>query len=145
MAIVRWDPIKDLMTIQDRMNKVFDEAFTRQNGQNYGDWTPPVDIFETTDQIVIMAEVPGVPESDLDIQVSEGVLTIKGDKPMPTDKESDSFYRLERAYGKFSRAFAIPNSVDVNTVKASLKDGLLRVTLDKRGEIQPKIIKVTKE
>lgn len=145
MAIVRWDPFKDLMTLQERMNRVFDDAFNKQGTQTAGEWAPPVDIYETETQIVIVAETPGVPEENLDIQVTDGVLTIKGEKPIPDDSESDSYYRLERAYGKFTRSFAVPNTVDVNSVRASLKDGLLKITLNKRGEVKPTVIKVTKE
>lgn len=145
MAIVRWDPLKDLMTMHDRMNKIFDETLNKNAQGNYGDWLPPVDIFETEDEIVIMSELPGMKEEDMDIQVSDGVLTLKGEKKYPIEGESDNFYRLERSYGKFSRSFAIPSTVDISTVKANLKDGLLKVTLKKKEEIQPRVIKVETE
>lgn len=142
MAIVRWDPIKDLMSMHDRMNKIFDETLSKTAQGSYGDWLPPVDIFETEDEVVLIAEIPGVKEEELDIQMSEGVLTLKGEKKYPMDGENDNYYRLERSYGKFNRSFTIPSTVDVNSVKASLKEGLLRITLKKRSEVQPKVIKV---
>jgi HSP20 family protein len=145
MAIVRWDPLKDLMTMHDRMNKIFDETLSKSAQGNYGDWLPPVDIFETEDEIVLISELPGMTEEDMDIQVSEGVLSLKGEKKYPTDGDRDNFYRLERAYGKFSRSFSIPNTVDISTVKANLKNGLLKVTLQKKTEIQPRVIKVETE
>ncbi|WP_022850192.1 Hsp20/alpha crystallin family protein [Limisalsivibrio acetivorans] len=145
MAIVRWDPLKDLMAMHDRMNKMFDEAFEKTGNTGYGEWTPPVDIYETEENIVIVCEVPGMDEKDVDIQISEGVLTLKGEKKYPIDKESDNYYRLERSYGKFNRTFAIPNSVDLENIKAGLKDGILKITLFKKSEVQPKVIKVETE
>lgn len=145
MAIVRWDPLKDLMTMHDRMNKIFDETLNKTAQAGYGDWLPPVDIYETESDVILVAELPGVNEEELDIQMSDGVLTLKGDKKYPIEGDSDNYYRLERSYGKFNRSFTIPNTVDVNSVKASLKDGLLKITLKKRTEIQPKVIKVETE
>ncbi len=132
MAIVRWDPLKDLMTMHDRMNKIFDETLSKTAQGGYGDWLPPVDIFETAEEIVIMSELPGMKEEDMDIQVSDGVLTLKGEKKYPIEGgEKDNFYRLERSYGKFNRSFSIPNNVDIGSVKANLKDGLLTISLKK--------------
>ncbi len=145
MAIVRWDPLKDLMTMHDRMNKIFDETLSKTAQAGYGDWLPPVDIYETETDVMLVAELPGVKEEELDIQMSDGVLTLKGDKKYPIEGDSDNYYRLERSYGKFNRSFTIPSTVDVNSVKASLKDGLLKITLKKRTEIQPKVIKVETE
>jgi HSP20 family protein len=142
MAIVRWDPLKDLMTMHDRMNKMFNDAFDKTSLPGQGDWLPPVDIYETEDEIVMISELPGLEEKDMDIQVSEGVLTLKGEKKYPVDREGDNYYRLERAYGKFQRSFAVPNTVDFESIKANLKDGVLKITLQKRTEIKPTVIKV---
>ena len=145
MAIVRWDPIKDLMSIQERINKVFDNTFTNETNSSKGEWTPPVDIYETENEVILLAEIPGMTESDLDIQIADGVLMLKGEKKLPQDYESDNFHRLERPYGKFTRSFALPNSLDLNSIKAKLKDGILKVTLSKNNNVKPTIIKVTKE
>jgi len=145
MAIVRWGPLKDLMTMHDRMNKIFDETLSKTAQAGYGDWLPPVDIYETESDVVLVAELPGVKEEELDIQMSDGVLTLKGEKKYPVEGDNDNYYRLERSYGKFNRSFTIPNTVDVDNVKASLKEGLLKITLQKRTEIQPKVIKVDTE
>ena len=145
MAIVRWDPLKDLMAMHDRINKMFDDTFDKQHSSSYGDWMPPVDIYETEEEIVVVSELPGIDENDLDIQVTEGVLTIKGEKKYSVEKESDNYYRMERAYGKFQRSFAVPNTVDLETIKANLKDGVLKITLKKKAEIKPTVIKVETE
>ena len=145
MAIVRWDPIKDLISIQERVNKIFEDTFEDKNTSNRGEWTPPVDIYETQDELVIIAEIPGMNEEDVDLQISDNVLSLKGVKKLPVDKEKDNFHRLERPYGKFNRSFALPNTLDINSIKASLKDGLLKITFKKKQDTQPTVIKVNKE
>lgn len=141
MSIMKWNPVRDLLSMQEKMNKIFDDSFKTAGG----DWAPPVDIMESEKDIVIIAEIPGVSEENMDIQISEGVLSMKGEKKFPEDKGGDSYYRLERSYGKFSRSFAIPASIDPSKIKASLKDGVLKIILAKRNEERPKSIKVEKE
>ena len=141
MAIVRWNPVRDLITMQEKMNKIFDDSFKATSG----DWSPAVDIMENHSEIIIIAEVPGVSEDTMDIQVADGILTMKGEKKFPIEKQSDNYYRLERSYGKFNRAFAIPAAVDQTNVKASLKDGVLKIILKKKSDNSPKVIKVEKE
>lgn len=141
MAIVRWNPVRDLLSMQEKMNKIFDDSFRTSTG----DWSPAVDIMENNEEIIIIAEVPGVSEESMDIQVAEGVLTIKGEKIFPADKQSENYYRLERSYGHFCRSFAVPAAVDQTNVKASLKDGVLKITLKKKSESATRIIKVEKE
>lgn len=141
MGIIKWNPVRDLLSMQEKMNKIFDDSFKTASG----DWAPAVDIMESERDIVIVAEIPGVSEKDMDIQVSEGVLSMRGEKKFPDDKQGDSYYRLERSYGKFSRSFAIPASVDHSKVRASIKDGVLKIVLTKRNEEKPQTIKVEKE
>jgi len=132
MAIVRWDPIKDLISIQERVNKIFEDTFEDKNTSiNKGEWTPAVDIYETQDELVIVAELPGMNEDDIDLQISDNVLTLKGVKKLSVDKDKDNFHRLERPYGKFNRSFALPNTLDINSIKASLKDGLLKIRFNR--------------
>ncbi len=145
MAIVRWDPIKDLISIQERVNKIFEDTFEDKNTSNRGEWTPPVDIYETQNELVIVAELPGMNEDEIDLQISNNVLSIKGIKKLPVDNEKDNFHRLERPYGKFQRSFALPNTLDVNSIRASLKDGLLKIKFNKKQDTKPTVIKVTKE
>lgn len=141
MGIVRWNPVRDLLTMQEKMNTIFDDAFKTSGS----DWSPSVDIMENDDEIVIIAEIPGVLEDDMDIQVADGVLTMRGDKKFPVDKQSDSYFRLERSYGKFNRSFAIPSSVDPANVRASIRDGVLKILLKKRSDTVSRVIKVEKE
>jgi len=144
MAIVRWDPLKDLVSIQERINRLFDDALTSRKSGVQSDWIPPVDVLETEKGVLLIVEVPGLKEDDIDIQISDNILTIKGERKLP-DVEKENYYRLERPYGKFSRSFQLPDNVDVNKVKASLKDGILKISLEKSEKEKPKVINVIKE
>lgn len=145
MAIVRWDPFGDVASMQERINKIFDETARSESKRQYGDWQPAVDIYEWEHGIVILSEIPGVSEESVDIVLEEGLLTLKGEKKLPYDKDSDTFFRLERNFGKFSRTFSLPNSVDTNGIRASMKEGVLRIEIPKKEEVKPKVIKVTRE
>lgn len=136
----RWRPINDIINIQDRLSRLFQDNFRNTTGE----WTPAVDIYETADEIVILAEVPGISE-DIDVQVSDGVLVISGNKPSPLEQGADSYYRLERSSGYFTRSFSLPPSVDISTVSATIKDGILKVTLGKHKKTAARTIKVSKE
>ena len=138
----RWDPLKDIMNLSDRMNRMFQDSF--QAGEA-GQWQPPVDIYESADEIVILAELPGISEENIDIQVNSGLLLIRGEKPSPVDRDSESYYRLERPFGKFARSFSVPNNVDMSSVTASLKDGVLVVTLKRNTQTGTVSVKVTRD
>ena len=145
MWIVKWEAFKDLISIQDRINKFFDDTIASTLAENQGEWVPPVDIYESTGEIVITFELPGVLEEGIDLKVAKNTFTIKGDKQPAHDKKSENYYRLERPYGKFIRSFALPNMIDVENIKASLKDGILKVTIPKLESDENTIISVTKE
>jgi len=145
MAIVRWDPFKDLLSVQERINKIFDETASNESNMRHGDWDPPVDIYETDRDIILTLEIPGTKEEDVDIQVNEGLLVVKGEKKVPYNKNENNFYRLERPYGKFSRSFSLPNNADLEGIKAKLKDGILAIRISKKNESKPVTIKVDKE
>jgi HSP20 family protein len=141
----RWNPLEDILNIQDRLNRIFQDTYQSHTSPGSGDWQPPVDIYETDVEIIITAEIPGTSEDQIDVQISDGVLVIRGEKPSPVDKDSDTYYRLERPYGRFSRSFTMPSGVDVSAVNASLKDGILRVTLGKSQTGGPRSVKVLKD
>ena len=141
---IRWDPLKDMLSVHDRINQMFSDAFQRNELPVAGEWSPPVDIYETEADIVILAELPGIPEDAIEVQLNDGVLTLRGEKPSPCDSEADSYYRLERPFGKFSRSFALPNGLELSDVKASIRDGVLKVTMFK-AQSRLRSIKVTKD
>jgi HSP20 family protein len=145
MAITRWDPFRDVLTLQNRMNSLFQE-FGRQGEGNdmltTASFVPPVDIYEDEHRIVLKLEVPGMKESDLDIQLENNVLTVKGERKFEKEEKEENFHRIERRYGSFYRSFTVPNTVNPEGVKANYEAGVLRLELEKRAEAKPKQIKV---
>lgn len=149
MAIVRWEPFRDLISVQERMNRLFDEAFrgvtrpgTEEDWALGGSWAPAVDIYEQGSDIVLKAELPGVNPKDVDILVENNVLTLRGERSFDQEVKRESYHRVERAYGSFSRSFTLPSVVDTDKIKADYKDGVLRVTLPKKDEAKPKQIAI---
>ncbi|HKT78855.1 MAG TPA: Hsp20/alpha crystallin family protein [Vicinamibacterales bacterium] len=144
MAIVRWsDPFRDLSHLQDRLNRVFAEAYASGEPISSGAWVPPVDIFQTgSHELVLKAELPDMTREDIDITVDNGTLTIKGEKKLTTEVPEDQFHRIERRYGSFSRSFSLPQTVDTAKVAAEYKNGVLTVRLPLREEAKPRQIKV---
>jgi HSP20 family protein len=150
MAIVRWEPFRDLLSLQDRMNRLFDESYrgTQRSGSDDewalgGSWAPAVDIFEQGNDIVLKAELPGVDPKDVDIRLENNVLSLRGQRKLENEVKRESYHRVERSYGTFSRSFTLPTVVDQGSIKAEFKDGLLRLTLPKRDEAKPKQIQIS--
>jgi len=145
MAITRWDPFREVLTLQNRLNSLFQDY---GRGQGEGDlvstaaFVPPVDIYEDEHKIVLKLEVPGMKQEDLDVQLENNVLTVKGERKFETEEKEENFHRIERRYGSFYRSFTVPNTVNPEGVKASYETGVLRVELEKRPEAKPKQIKV---
>jgi len=145
MAITRWDPFRDVLALQNRMNSLFQE-YNRNQGDNdalsTAAFVPPVDIYEDEHKIVLKLEVPGMKENELDIQLENNVLTVRGERKFEKEEKEENFHRIERRYGSFYRSFTIPNTVNPESVKASYDAGVLRLELEKRAEAKPKQIKV---
>ena len=147
MAIVRWDPFRDVMTLQDRMNRLFDQSLSKtraddEEGLATSTWLPAVDIFETADNIVMKAELPGVSRENIDIQVRDNTLTLKGERKFEREVKDENYLRIERSYGAFQRAFSLPTVIQQDKIKAVSKDGVLEVTLPKAELAKPKQVKI---
>jgi len=143
MVVTRWEPLKDLIAMQERMNKLFDETFYRGGDDTAAEgWSPAVDIVEKEDEIILTMELPGIEQKAINIKVEGDVLTIKGERRLEEVTKREDYHRLERPYGRFSRSFNLPNTVEHEKVKASHNDGILRVALPKKEETKPKHIKV---
>jgi len=145
MAITRWDPFRDVLTLQNRLNTLFQD-YGRGAGENdyvsTSAFVPPVDIYEDEHKIVLKLEVPGLRQEDLDIQIENNTLTVKGERKFEKEEKEENFHRIERRYGSFFRSFTVPNTVNAEAVKASYDAGVLRIELEKRAEAKPKQIKV---
>ena len=142
MAITRWDPFRDLVTMQDRMSRLFQE-FPRGEEAIGTNFVPPVDVYEDQNGITMKLEVPGVDEKDLNLQVENNVLTIHGERRFEKEEKEENFQRIERRYGSFTRSFTLPNTVDTESVQADYDKGVLKIHLNKRAEAKPKQIKVS--
>lgn len=145
MAIVRWEPLRDLMTAQREFARLFREAFSPQGAEaelSTRSWAPPVNIYETENDIVLKAELPGVDPKDVEIRIEDNTLYLKGERKFEQEVKEQNYHRVERSYGSFARSFSLPNSIMADKVKAEYKDGLLRLTMPKREEAKPKTIKI---
>ena len=147
MAIVRWDPFEDLISLQDRMNRLFEQTLARSGGERQGEeaaaWSPAVDIYETAEDIVLQAELPGLTKDNIDIQVRENMLTLKGERHLDKEIKRENTFRMERAYGAFQRVFNLPNAVQADKIRAVFKDGVLKVNIPKSVEAaKPKQVKI---
>ena len=145
MAVIRWDPFRELSTLQDRMNRLFEDA---NGGSRRGEapattaWRPAVDIHETETQIVVKAEVPGMERDGIELGLENNVLTLKGDRRFEKDTTEENYHRIERAYGSFSRSFSIPSVVDENKISADYKEGVLTISLPKTEKARAKQIAI---
>jgi HSP20 family protein len=134
-----------MFTLRNRINNLFEDVFTPARTQDDGsfwNWSPVVDIFEEKDQIVIKAELPGVEKKDISLDVKGRVLTLRGERSGDREVSEESYYRRERVYGRFERAFTLPMEVSVDQVSADFKDGILKIEIPKPEEYKPKQIAI---
>lgn len=146
MTLVRWTPFRDLMDIQNEVNRLFNTYATgssqsRESGQVI--WQPLVDIAETEDEITVTAEIPGMNKEDVKISIQDNVLSLKGEKKRETEEKAANLHRVERLYGSFERAFSLPSTVQTDKVMAEYKDGLLTIRLPKAEDAKPKEIDIS--
>jgi HSP20 family protein len=144
MGLTQWEPTRNFVQLQDRINKVFTDAFSRgeEGLMNRGTWIPPVDIYQNGKELILKAELPDMKREDIDITIEEHTLTIKGEKKLDTDVKDENVRRIERLYGSFTRSFTLPPTVDASNVSAEYKDGVLTLRLPIREEAKPRQIHV---
>jgi HSP20 family protein len=142
MKLVRWDPIQEFVAMSNRLNRTANHPYTPRTEAALGAWAPPVDIFERQDHLVIRAEVPGVEMKDMDVQIENGVLTLRGERKQDTEVKEDNAHRMERVYGSFTRSFTLPTTVDAAKVAATYKDGVLEITVPRAETAKPKSIEI---
>ncbi len=153
MALMRWrggmevEPFRDMLRIQDEINRLFNFAMGRPltERQLEGEWAPVVDVYEDQEHVFVKAELPGLTDKDIDVNIVDGTLVIRGEKKKEEEKKEQNYYRLERSYGAFQRSIPLPTAVDPGKVKASFKKGVLEIEMQKKEEAKPKQIKVTAE
>lgn len=143
MALARFDPFRDLMELQHRINRLFEE--TSRGGREELTrtvWSPSVDIYEEPAAIVIEADLPGMSKDQVTVNLKNNVLTIQGERKLEHEEKRDNYHRIERAYGSFTRSFTIPSNINTEQIEAEFKDGVLRIQLPKREEAKPKQVTV---
>ena len=147
MAIIRWDPFRDLVTIRDKMNRLFEDAVTQRGEEKElvsSSWAPAVDIYEDESQLVLTAEVPGLSEKDVEIKIEDNVLSIQGERKLEKETREENYHRIERAYGSFYRSFTLPNYIDQEKIRAEHENGVVKITMPKKPELQPRKVKILK-
>jgi len=141
-TITSWGRVPTFNTLQEQMNKLFENSFQNQGENAITGWAPSVDIYETENELVLKADLPGVNEKDIDVRVENNTLTVRGERQFEKTVKEDNYLRVERNYGAFSRTFGLPNTVNMEAVSAEYKNGVLTVQLPKRAESKPKQVKV---
>ena len=141
-SITRFEPFRGVSSLQDQINRLFNEAFDRSEGGSLTPWAPAVDIYETEQELVVKADVPDVKPEELDIRVERNILTIRGERKFEKKVDENNYLRVERSYGSFSRNFSLANTVNTEAIKADYQDGVLTLSIPKREEAKPKQIKV---
>ncbi len=146
MALIRWDPFREMSALQERMNQLFSDVRGKGNVREEklirNTWIPAVDIFETPDAIVLKAELPGIAAQDISVEVQDNIVTLKGEKKFEKETKEENYHRMERSYGSFQRAFTLPGTVQEEKATARFRDGILEIALPKVEEARPRQIKV---
>lgn len=138
MAIIRWDPFRDMTQVQSQFNRLVDQVW----GGRQESWLPAVDVFDTQEAVVLKAELAGMDPDDIQIEVEDNVLTIKGERKFEEKVDEERYYRVERRFGSFQRDLALPQGVKPEDISAAYEDGVLTVTVPKVEEEKPKRIEV---
>ncbi len=147
MAIIRWDPFRDMVTLRERMNKLFEDMAASRGEEKdlaTSSWAPAVDIYETENEVVLTAEIPGIEEKDVEIKVEDNTLTLRGERKFEKETKEENYHRIERAYGSFFRSFTLPNYVDQDRIEAEHENGILKIRMPKRAELRPRKVKILK-
>src|SRR5437667_2752879 len=143
-ALNRWDPFREFVTLQDRMNRLFRDSYGQESQEalTTTSFAPPVDVYEDEHSVVMKIEVPGIDEKDVDVRIENNTLTVHGERKFEKDEKEENYRRIERSYGSFTRSFTLPNTVDPEQVHANYDKGVLKISMAKKAEAKPKQIKV---
>ena len=143
MVVTRWDPFRELASLQNRVNSLFQDYGRGQDElTTTSSFVPAVDVYEDEHKVVLKLEVPGINQEDLDIRVENNTLTVRGERKFEKEEKEENFHRIERRYGSFARSFSLPNTVNTDNIQANYENGILKIELEKRAEAKPKQIKV---
>ncbi len=144
-VLTRFEPFREVQTLQDRMNRLFRETFNeagRDESLTTSSFAPAVDVYEDEHKVTLKIEVPGIDEKDIDVRVENNTLTVHGERKIEKEEKEENYRRVERQYGAFTRTFTLPTTVDTENVSANYDKGVLKIALPKKAEAKPKQIKV---
>lgn len=145
MTVVQWDPLRELLALKDRMNKIIENAMSRSQyggAADAGTWSPAVDIFETPESVVIAAELPGLSPAEMEIRVADNTLTLKGERKLEKGIQQENYHRIERSYGTFFRTFPLPSGVKSSEAAAEYRQGILHIRIPKAREAGAKPMRI---
>jgi HSP20 family protein len=142
MAISRWYPIREVASVQDRVNSLFQDFAGDGSTVTAASFAPAVDVYENSEKVVLKLDIPGIKEEDLDIRVENQTLSVRGERKFENEEKEENFHRIERRYGSFYRSFSLPTTVDTENVEANYNAGVLKLELKKKASAQPRQIKV---
>ena len=146
MAIVRWEPLREFTTLQNEMNRLFNTVFDTPapagNGTTLRRWVPAMDLVETDDHFILRADLPGLSEDDVNIELEERVLTVSGERNAEHEVSQEGYHRVERAFGSFSRSLTLPEGVDPEAVAATFDRGVLEVRIPKPAQRKPRKVSI---
>jgi HSP20 family protein len=143
--LTRWDPFRELSSLQDRMSRLFHDSIGhegREESLTTSTFAPAVDVYEDEHNVTLKIEVPGIEEKDIDVRVENNTLTVHGERKFEKEEKEENYRRIERQYGSFTRSFTLPNTVDTENISADYDKGVLKIQLAKKAEAKPKQIKV---
>src|ERR671926_1022727 len=145
MALIRWEPAREVNSLQSEMNRLFNTFFgdaPAGEGGNFRRWVPAMDLVETEDHFVLRADLPGLTEDDVKIEFDDGTLTVSGERKAEHESKNEGYYRVERAFGSFSRSLTLPQGIDPEAVTASFNNGVLEVRIPKPEQRKPRRIEI---
>lgn len=143
-SVTRWDPFRDLMSIQGELNRLFGRTFSSDLDESNarGAWVPVLDVYETPEKFTLIAELPGMRAGDVDVTVEDNVLRLSGERKFYSEVNEESFHRVERRFGTFQRRITVPRQCDSSRIEASIDNGVLTIEIPKVEEAKPKKIEV---
>jgi HSP20 family protein len=141
MALIRWEPAREFTTLQSEMNRLFN-TFFEGGDREPRRWAPPMDLLEADDHLVLRADLPGMSEDDIQIEVRDNVLTLTGERKTEQKQEKNGYYRIERAFGSFARSLTLPDGIDADKIEASFDKGVLELRIPKPEERKPRRISI---
>ncbi len=141
-TLTRWEPVREMMTLREAMDRLFDDAFTRPINMGAVSAMPAIDMYQNEDDLIVKASLPGLTKDDVDITVTDGVLTLRGEYKNNEDDNGASYHIREQRYGVFERSISLPTDVEVDKAKAEFENGILTITLPKAEAVKPKLISI---